>query len=61
MMPGPQFFQTAMGARFYEHTMPELVKQLKKLNDNLERMINQTAAKEQGCKCKEDKDGMSKV
>jgi len=35
-MSGPQFFQTAMGRTFYEGTMPELVKQLKRLNANLE-------------------------
>lgn len=34
-----QFFQTGMGKRFYEHTMPELVRQLARLNDNLERLI----------------------
>ena len=31
-----QFFQTRMGQRFYEHTMPELVRQLTSLNDFLE-------------------------
>ena len=37
-MSGPEFFQTGMGKRFHEGTMPELVKQLKRLNDNLEEM-----------------------
>ena len=27
------FYQTRMGQRFYEHTMPELVKQLARLNE----------------------------
>jgi excisionase family DNA binding protein len=35
-MTGPEFFQTVMGRRFYEVTMPALVKQLERLNDNLE-------------------------
>jgi len=33
------FFKTRMGQRFYEHTMPELVKQLERLNDNLEMVL----------------------
>ena len=35
------FFKTRMGQRFYEHTMPELVKQLERLNDLLERHVAQ--------------------
>lgn len=35
-MSGVEFFQTVMGKRFYEGTMPALVKQLERLNDNLE-------------------------
>lgn len=34
-----EFFNTIMGRTFYEGTMPELVRQLKRLNDNLEKMI----------------------
>ena len=37
-MSEPQFFQTRMGQRFYEHTMPELVRQIEKLNKLLERL-----------------------
>ena len=37
-MPEIQFFQTRMGQRFYESTMPELVRQLTRLNDLLERI-----------------------
>ena len=33
-----EFFQTRMGQRFYEQTMPELVRQLGKLNELLERL-----------------------
>jgi hypothetical protein len=35
-----QFFQTRMGRQFYDHTMPELVRQLERLNDLLERLIS---------------------
>ncbi|GEL74884.1 hypothetical protein [Myxococcus virescens] len=38
-MSGPAFFQTYMGQRFYESTMPQLVRQLTRLNDNLERLV----------------------
>ncbi|CAM4493445.1 hypothetical protein [Corallococcus exiguus] len=38
-MSGPDFFQTHMGQRFYEGTMPALVRELKRLNDNMERMV----------------------
>ena len=38
-MSDPQFFQTRMGARFYEHTMPELVRQLEQLNELLDRIV----------------------
>ena len=34
------FYKTRMGQRFYERTMPELVKQLARLNDLLERLIH---------------------
>ena len=40
-MSEPKFFQTRMGQRFYEHTMPELVRQLERLNEVLERLANQ--------------------
>ena len=33
------FHATRMGQRFYEHTVPELVRQLQRLNENLERLI----------------------
>jgi len=32
------FFRTGMGHKFYEGTMPELVRQLTRLNDNLEKI-----------------------
>lgn len=41
MANGPDFFQTVMGKRFYEHTMPALVRQLERLNTNLEQLLRQ--------------------
>ena len=38
------FFKTRMGHRFYEHTVPELVRQITRLNELLERLV---AAQEQ--------------
>lgn len=38
---GIEFFNTLMGRTFYEGTMPELVRQLKRLNDNLEKLAAQ--------------------
>ena len=35
------FFKTRMGHRFYESTMPELVRQLERLNEMLERLVDQ--------------------
>lgn len=33
------FFRTRMGHTFYESTMPSLVRELGRLNDNLERLV----------------------
>ncbi|ATB46001.1 hypothetical protein [Corallococcus macrosporus] len=49
-MSGPSFFQTHMGQRFYESTMPQLVRELTRLNDNVERLV---AVAEQLAKQKE--------
>ena len=38
-MPGPEFFQTQMGRRFYEHSVPELVKQIARVADALEALL----------------------
>ena len=35
---GPKFFQTIMGQRFIEGTVPAVLTQIKRLNDNLERL-----------------------
>ena len=34
------FFKTRMGHQFYERTMPALVKQLDRLNELLERLVD---------------------
>ena len=36
---GIEFFQTVMGKQFYEGTMPALVRELSRLNKNLEKLI----------------------
>ena len=33
---GPEFFQTPIGQRFYQKTMPDIAEQLEKINKNLE-------------------------
>lgn len=34
-----EFFRTQMGHRFYESTVPSLVRELGRLNQNLERIL----------------------
>ena len=34
------FHATRMGQRFYEHTVPELVRQIALLNENIERLVS---------------------
>ena len=40
-MSGISFYATKMGHRFYEHTVPELVRQLARIADLLERLVEQ--------------------
>ena len=35
---GIRFFQTVMGQRFIEGTIPAVLREIKRLNDNLERL-----------------------
>ena len=54
---GPNFFQTMMGKRFFEGTIPAMLSQIKRLNDNLEKIIsllenNETAFSKQPFYCK---------
>ncbi len=50
-MSETRFFQTRMGHTFYEHTVPELVRQLARLNELLERLV---ASQEQRPRDKDD-------
>jgi hypothetical protein len=50
-MSGPQFFETRMGRQYYEVTLPELVRQLHRLNDLLALGVEQM---EQNAKAKDD-------
>lgn len=34
------FHATRMGRTYYEHTVPEIVRQLQRLNENFERLTN---------------------
>ena len=40
-MPETPFYKTRMGQQFYERTVPELVKQLERLNELLARLLEQ--------------------
>lgn len=42
-MSGVPFHSTRMGQRYYEHTLPELVRQLTRLNDLLEKTLTNEA------------------
>jgi chaperonin cofactor prefoldin len=46
----PEFFQTPMGRRFYEHTVPELVKQIERVAEALEAILDRLAKQEQEAK-----------
>ncbi len=41
-MSDVQFHQARMGQRFYEKTLPELVRQIERLNEVLERLVRQS-------------------
>ena len=52
-MSGVQFYQTKVGRQYYEITIPELVRQLHRLNDMfalhtelLEKLVERLAAKD---------------
>jgi len=40
-MAGVDFFQTRMGQRFYEATMPKIADQFERLNTNLEALVTE--------------------
>ena len=41
------FFKTAMGRDFFDRNVPALLKQLTRLNDNLEKLIKQNEEKKE--------------
>jgi hypothetical protein len=41
------FFKTRMGQRYYERTVPQLVEQISRLNELLERLVRQLEAADQ--------------
>ena len=43
-MGDSDFYKTQMGHRFYEQTMPSLVRELARLNDLLERLVERVPA-----------------
>lgn len=46
-MSDPQFFQTRMGRQFFEHTMPEIAKQLTRLNELLQQLIERESRRDE--------------
>ena len=42
----PEFFQPPMGRRFYEHTVPALVKQIERVAEALEAILAKVAKQE---------------
>jgi len=53
-MTGPEFFQTKMGARFYESTMPRVADQLEHLNRNLEALVTELRLQREARASKEE-------
>lgn len=45
---GPKFFQTMMGRAFFDAHIPELLKQLKRIADELKRYNDREEAKDSG-------------
>ncbi|MGH7294587.1 MAG: hypothetical protein ACRELB_06635 [Polyangiaceae bacterium] len=43
---GPHFWQTHMGQRFFEHTLPDLARQIQRLAEAIEALVAQRARKE---------------
>ncbi len=42
------FYKTRMGQYFYDKTMPDLVKELKRLNELLARLVDQRGRRDEG-------------
>ena len=45
---GPGFFQTMMGRKLFDAQLPELLKQLKRIADELQRYNDREESKESG-------------
>ena len=43
---GPEFWRTPMGHRYYEHTLPELARQLERVADALEALLARLAKRD---------------
>ena len=41
------FYQTRAGRQFYDHTLPELVAQVRRLADAVERLVERVEPKEE--------------
>lgn len=46
-MTEPPFYKTAMGRDFFDRNIPALLKQLTRLNDNLEKLLKQNDEKKE--------------
>jgi|7_EtaG_2_1085326.scaffolds.fasta_scaffold01900_23 hypothetical protein len=53
---GPKFFQTLMGRKFFDVTVPAMLLQIKRLNDNLEKLISLIEEKESKEDAKDEQD-----
>ena len=42
-----EFYQTRAGRSYYEHTLPELIRQLERLNENLEKLLQRRAGRKE--------------
>lgn len=42
---GPEFFQTGMGRRFYEHDVPRIADSLVRIAESLEKLIERIPKK----------------
>ena len=47
-MDWPRFYRTAMGRQYYDKTVPDLVRQLERLNTILERLVERMPDDKEG-------------
>jgi hypothetical protein len=53
---GPKFFQTLMGRKFFDVTIPKVIFQVERLNNNLEKLISLIEEKELKEDAKDEQD-----